>query len=205
MSTFPDAIVLAGGSGRRLGGVDKPALVIGGTSLLDRVLAAVDESPVVVVVGPPRLTARPVLFASEQPRGGGPAAALAAGLPVVTGDVVAVLAADLPFVTADVVRYLAAQLGTRNGALIVDADGNDQLLLGVWRTAELHAAVNAAGPLANRGLHHVLGRLNPVHVVLPAAEPVLDSASEGVSGVMQPRPWWDCDTPADVRRAEEYA
>jgi molybdopterin-guanine dinucleotide biosynthesis protein A len=189
--TFPDAIVLAGGSGRRLGGVDKPALVVGGKRLLDRVLAAVDASSVVVVVGPPRLTARPVLFATEQPPGGGPAAALAAGLPLVTSDVVGVLAADLPFVTADVVHHLTEQLGTRNGALIVDADGFDQLLLGVWRTAALRDAVKAAGPLANRGLHHVLGRLNPVRVVLPPAT--------------QPLAWWDCDTPADVRRAEEHS
>lgn len=202
--TFPDAIVLAGGAGRRLGGVDKAALVVGGKSLLDRVLAAVDDSPVVVVVGPPRLTARPVLFTSEQPAGGGPAAALAAGLPMVTGDFVAVLAVDLPFVTADVVRHLAAQVGTSSGALIVDADGNDQLLVGVWRTAALRDAVSAAGPLANRGLHHMLGRLNPVRVVLPPAEPLLVSPSQGGRRATQPEAWWDCDTPADVQRAEEY-
>jgi len=193
-SSFPDAIVLAGGSGRRLGGVDKAALVVGGKSLLDRVLAAVDESPVVVVVGPPRLTARPVLFTSEQPAGGGPAAALAAGLPMVSGDFAAVLAADLPFVTADIVRHLAAQIGSRSGALVVDGDGNDQLLVGVWRTASLRDAVSAAGPLANRGLHHMLGRLNPVRVVLPPFQP----------GTIEPQAWWDCDTPADVRRAEEH-
>lgn len=204
-SGFPDAIVLAGGNGRRLGGVDKAALVVGGTSLLDRVLAAVDESPIVVVVGPPRLTVRPVLFTSEQPAGGGPAAALAAGLPMVTGDFVAVLAADLPFVTADVVRHLAAQVGARSGALLVDGDGNDQLLVGVWRTASLRDAVSAAGPLANRGLRHMLGRLNPVRVDLPPAEPLLGSPSQGAGRAGHPQAWWDCDTPADIRRAEEHA
>jgi len=193
-SSFPDAIVLAGGAGRRLGGVDKAALAVGGKSLLDRVLAAVEESPVVVVVGPPRLAARSVLFTSEHPAGGGPAAALAAGLPMVTGDFVAVLAADLPFVTADIVRHLAAQIGSRSGALVVDGDGNDQLLVGVWRIASLRDAVSAAGPLANRGLHNMLGRLNPVRVVLPPLQP----------GMIEPQAWWDCDTPADVRRAEEY-
>ena len=203
--TFPDAIVLAGGKGRRLGGVDKPALVVGGTSLLDRVLTAVDESPVVVVVGPPRLTSGRCCSRLSTHAAGGPAAALAAGLPMVTSDVVALLAADLPFVTVDVVRHLTDQLGTRSGALIVDAGGNDQLLLGVWRTAALRDAVNAAGPLANRGLHHVLGRLNPVRVMLPSVDPLLGSAGGRGSAVRQPRPWWDCDTPADVLRAEEYS
>ena len=50
-------IILAGGAGRRMGGVDKAALVVGGVTLLDRVLTA--ARPVcdwLVVVGPARPT-----------------------------------------------------------------------------------------------------------------------------------------------------
>ncbi|MEH6375729.1 NTP transferase domain-containing protein, partial [Streptomyces sp. KLMMK] len=35
-----DAVVLAGGAARRLGGADKPTLRVGGRTLLDRVLEA---------------------------------------------------------------------------------------------------------------------------------------------------------------------
>ncbi|MEU9382801.1 NTP transferase domain-containing protein, partial [Streptomyces sp. NPDC048279] len=35
-----DAIVLAGGAARRLGGADKPSVRVGGRPLLDRVLTA---------------------------------------------------------------------------------------------------------------------------------------------------------------------
>ncbi|WP_198601894.1 NTP transferase domain-containing protein, partial [Streptomyces sp. MH60] len=35
-----DAVVLAGGAARRLGGADKPGLRVGARALLDRVLAA---------------------------------------------------------------------------------------------------------------------------------------------------------------------
>ncbi|MBA2559128.1 MAG: NTP transferase domain-containing protein, partial [Propionibacteriales bacterium] len=48
------AIVLAGGSGRRLGGVDKGSLVVGGKTLLERALAAVAEASCRIAVGPPR-------------------------------------------------------------------------------------------------------------------------------------------------------
>ena len=44
-----DAVLLAGGGAARLGGVVKPALQVGGVTLLDRVLAAV---PGVVSVQP---------------------------------------------------------------------------------------------------------------------------------------------------------
>ena len=36
-----DAVVLAGGAARRLGGVDKPGVRVGGRALLDRVLTLV--------------------------------------------------------------------------------------------------------------------------------------------------------------------
>ena len=81
----PDAaVILAGGQGRRLGGRDKPALLVGGRTLLDRALDAVSGVPV-VVVGPPRALPAGVFRVAEDPPGGGPAAAVAAGLRRVAG------------------------------------------------------------------------------------------------------------------------
>lgn len=74
-----DAVVLAGGAARRLGGADKPGVRVGGRALLDRVLAACAGARNTVVVAAPRPTARPVHWAREEPVGGGPLAALEAG------------------------------------------------------------------------------------------------------------------------------
>ena len=75
-----DTIVLAGGAARRLGGADKPALSVGGRPLLDRVIAACPDAAITVVVGPRRPATRAVVHALEDPPGGGPLAALDAGL-----------------------------------------------------------------------------------------------------------------------------
>ncbi|MFG3347695.1 DUF6457 domain-containing protein [Streptomyces sp. NPDC048018] len=80
MTTAYDAIVLAGGAARRLGGADKPGVRVGGRPLLDRVLAGCRDAGRTVVVAEPRATARPVEWTREEPPGGGPVAALAAGL-----------------------------------------------------------------------------------------------------------------------------
>ncbi|MET7697254.1 NTP transferase domain-containing protein [Streptomyces sp. NPDC005485] len=105
-----DAVVLAGGAARRLGGADKPGVRVGGRPLLDRVLAACSGAAVTVVVAEPRPTARSVTWAREDPPGGGPLAALAAGLRHTSAQYVVVLSADLPFLAGTTVRRLVAGL-----------------------------------------------------------------------------------------------
>jgi molybdopterin-guanine dinucleotide biosynthesis protein A len=139
-----DAVVLAGGAARRLGGADKPGLDVGGTPLLDRVLAACAPAGTTVVVGPERATARPVRWVREQPPGGGPVAAVAAGLGQVSGEFVLLLAADLPFFDAATAARLLLALAGAPGtaaAALVDADGRDQPLAAAYRTDTLRGAL----------------------------------------------------------------
>ena len=183
------AVVLAGGRAARLGGQAKPQLEVGGRPMLAAVLSAVADAEPRVVVGPPQPVPDGVLVLREQPPGGGPVAAMRAGLARVDADVVAVLAGDLPFLTAALVEGLRARL-VRDGVLVVDPAGRDQLLLGAWRLPALRAAAaTVTGPAPLRA---VLGRLS-VDRWSPPAEP----------GV--PPPWTDCDTPAELARARAAA
>src|SRR5665648_985882 len=75
-----DAIVLAGGEGIRLGGVDKAAVPVGGRPMLAHVLDAVAGARRTVVVAPPTVATFGVDRVQEDPPLGGPAAGLAAGL-----------------------------------------------------------------------------------------------------------------------------
>ncbi|WP_433459725.1 molybdenum cofactor guanylyltransferase [Micromonospora sp. CA-248212] len=113
MGTYA-AVVLAGGAARRMGGVDKPALPVGGRSMRDRVLAAVGDAAPRVLVGPADGVPDDVRVTREDPPGGGPVAATAAGLALLDPDttLVALLAADLPLLTraaiGDLLTHLAA-------------------------------------------------------------------------------------------------
>ncbi|MEU8253412.1 NTP transferase domain-containing protein [Micromonospora inaquosa] len=100
MGTYA-AVVLAGGAARRMGGVDKPALPVGGQPMRDRVLAAVTDAVPRVLVGAADAVPAGVLVVREDPPGGGPVAAAAAGLALLDADtgMVALLAADLPLLT----------------------------------------------------------------------------------------------------------
>ncbi|MFC7892813.1 NTP transferase domain-containing protein [Streptomyces sp. NPDC057381] len=140
-----DAVVLAGGAARRLGGADKPGLRVGGRALLDRVLAACAGARSTVVVAVPRPTARPVTWAHEDPPGGGPLAALAVGLAHTTAEHVVVLSADLPFLAGSTVgRLLSALVASdADGVLLTDADGRDQPLVAAYRASALRRELAA--------------------------------------------------------------
>ncbi|MFI8390544.1 NTP transferase domain-containing protein [Streptomyces sp. NPDC085540] len=135
-----DAIVLAGGAAQRLGGADKPALSIGGRALLDRVLDACPDARTTVVVGGRRATARPVHWTCEDPPGGGPVAALDAGLRRTTAELVLVLSADLPFLDRETVRALLDAPGV-DGAMLRDPGGRDQPLVAAYRSEPLRREI----------------------------------------------------------------
>ncbi|MER7954294.1 NTP transferase domain-containing protein [Streptomyces sp. NPDC096030] len=140
-----DAIVLAGGGAKRLGGADKPGVRVGGRALLDRVLAGCRGAGRTVVVGGRRETVRPVVWAREDPPGGGPLAGLGAGVREVGADLVLVLSADLPFLDEDTGRRLLDALTDAHdadAALLVDADGRDQPLVAAYRAAALRREVD---------------------------------------------------------------
>lgn len=175
------AVVLAGGRATRLDGTPKAGLSLDGRTLLDRALDAVAEAGEVVVVGEHEDTPRRVRFAVEEPRYGGPVAALRAGLdalPAPAPDAaarVAVLAVDMPRVTAATVRRLvdaAAPVSdddgpdasdAPDGAVLVGEDGRRQLAM-VLRRTSLLAALPSPADATGMPLHRLLAGLRLVEV-----------------------------------------
>lgn len=166
-------VVLAGGTSRRMGGGDKTALDLGaGRSVLDHLVSGLDPVVPVVVVGPERPLERSVTWAREQPPGGGPLAALAAGLTALLGaerEWLVLLAGDQPF-AADGVPLLLAAAGAANldAVLGVDPGGRDQPLLAAYRSAAVRAALEPLGPdVAGHAMAWLLDRMRVRRLPLP--------------------------------------
>lgn len=174
-------VILAGGRGSRLGGADKPMLDVGGEPVLARAVRALAGAEF-VLTGSPRRGFEHLRWTVEDPPGGGPTAALAAGLAVLGADPdpIALLAGDLVGVTAATVRRLCAAIAGVDGAVLTDASGHRQWALSVWRADTLRSALPDAP--AGVPLRTVLGALRVTEV----AELPGESA--------------DVDTPADLDR-----
>lgn len=215
--TFPRrdvvGIVLAGGRSSRLAqGCDLPAggkaaIVVGGRTLLERVLetlaAEVASTIVVAAVGqplPPGLAPRVVRDATPA---AGPLAGLRDGLAAVADGtepprLAFVASCDAPLLRREVVRLLIAAARS-TGALwtVPEVQGHRQVLTSVVALEMLPRIETwlAAGRRDLRGLCADLDRAGPgsVHVVaqprLVAVDPALDS-------------FVDVDTPADLRAIE---
>ncbi|WNB86933.1 NTP transferase domain-containing protein [Cellulomonas sp. ATA003] len=179
-----DAVVLAGGQGRRLGGVSKPDVAVAGRTLLDRALDAVAGARHVVVVGPPHLGRPGVVTALEDPPFGGPLAGLHAGVVALgaaaadgadgadAGDAadvaVLVLACDVPGAASSVpaLRAALAEHPGADGAQVV-REGRPQPVA-LYRAARLRDALDglaADGGLRGVPLRRLAERLRMTAVV----------------------------------------
>jgi molybdopterin-guanine dinucleotide biosynthesis protein A len=180
------AIVLAGGEGRRMGGVLKPLLRIKERTIISRVLDAVADADRIIVVGPdelaPELPEEAVLT-RESPPGGGPAVATAAGFRLCQGaDEIVVVAADLPFLTRQALATLRQESGEL--ALYGDDEGRWQPMVARWWAPALSRALESV-PVRMKDLLREAGDIS-----------ALRWTGTG------PPPWFDCDTPQDLALAE---
>ncbi|MET0787872.1 MAG: NTP transferase domain-containing protein [Cellulomonas sp.] len=161
-----DAVVLAGGRGRRLGAPSKPEVVVGGRALLDHALAAVAAADRVVVVGPPDVARPGIPTVLEEPPDGGPVAGLAAGLAYLAPDgLVAVLACDVPRAGSALPALLAAaRADDVDGARLVSADGHAQHLVAVYRSDALARALAALPEPRGAAMRRLVADLRLVDV-----------------------------------------
>ena len=159
MSEFA-AILLTGGSGRRLGGINKALLEVAGRSCFNHVLGALHSAQSVVVGGEtishqdPRLT-----FIREEPIGSGPVAAISAALPLVITKYVAVVSVDVPLVMGAFEELLSAWRPT-DVALVASDGTHESYLVSLFDTDALRGAIAELSTTNNASVKSVLAHLS---------------------------------------------
>ena len=190
-------IVLAGGRGSRLGGVNKALLDVGGRSLLDRVRAALagvtDET--ILVVNDDSLDATPGVRIVRDPEPhAGVLPALVAALETASSPACILVACDMPFLSTDLVRALLVRHRGYDVAIPV-VDGREEPMHAVYRRDSCRAAIAAALARGDRRMISFLGDLRVLRVdedELRRVDPLL-------------RSFFNINTPEDLAEARRIA
>ena len=153
------AIIVAGGGAKRLGGIDKPWLNINGIPIIEHVVKASREfaSPI-VIVGDRHdgwALASDVEWTLESPRGGGPVAAIRAGLATLPTEIdqILLLAADAPFIAQALEQLCAGDMTTDGKAIL--SQNRIQYLLSCVVKAPFEVAVARGGDSMHSVFDHL--------------------------------------------------
>ena len=156
-------MIVAGAGSRRLGGADKALVDVGGRTLLRRALDTASGAAASVVVGPPR-PGYDVTWCHEDPPGGGPVAAFAAGLARTQAQVVLLLAVDLPFAGPAVPELVRALNDSADLSVLVDGKSRPNYLASAWHRASVLRALADLGTPRGASMRTLVRALRMVEV-----------------------------------------
>jgi len=180
------AIVMAGGDSQRMG-TDKASLLFDGQTLLQSVIATMQQlfPQVIVSVRQPRAGIALPQVCDEQPDGG-PLAGLTASLGQITTPWAFAVACDMPFVVPEVVELLAGYR-FRHQAVVPIVHGHPQPLAAFYAASCL-ALLRTSLAAQQNSLRGVLKQLDVRYV----------DEAELLEADPQLRSFFDLDTPQDV-------
>ena len=189
-------IVLAGGTGKRLGGCSKPDLLIAGDRLISWTLSFLPKVPTVVVDPEEVEVPEKVFLTMEEPPGSGPAAGIVAGWHRLAAsfvfspsDIIGVCPVDAPL-SGFALRQLGRQLQEMNE----DGSGKEKILLG--QVGEVTQYV--LGAFTVRALME-MARSNPLNRSVRGLVGEIGFSTREIS----PNYARDVDTPADIAPVTE--
>ena len=189
MITDCTAIVMAGGDSSRMG-TDKASILLGGQTLLQSVVATMQQlfPQVIVSVRQPRAGIDLPQVCDEQPDGG-PLAGLVASLRQITTPWAFIVACDMPFVVPEVVELLAGYR-SQHQAVVPVVHGHPQPLAAFYAASCL-APLRASLAAQQNSLRGVLKQLDVRYV----------DEAEMLEADPHLRSFFDLDTPQDVAQA----
>lgn len=153
--TKPDCIILAGGEGKRMRGMDKGLAQYKNTPLIKLVIKKIEPQVSNIIISANRNIEQyknfgyPVVTdldsASNQKNNNdvyqGPLAGIAASLPLCTNEWVFIIACDMPLISDTIVSQLENNLKANNDKTIVIAEANKKLQLAMLLNKNLLTSI----------------------------------------------------------------
>lgn len=179
-------MILTGGTSSRFGS-DKSQAKLGAHSLIENLLITLPPEIDIVIVGPQlENNSRQVRYTQEHPLGGGPVAAIEAGLNLINSEFVVIIATDMPFASQILTVLTENFPDTEDATIPLDSAGIRQPLCALYRSDALVRALKKLGSTHGQSVRNLVQILTTKELQLePALRRIL----------------LDVDTPSDLERA----
>lgn len=174
-------MVLAGGASRRMGR-DKATLPFDGSTLVERVVAAVSGrcAPVFVIAAPgqplPELSAQVL---RDEVRGVGPLVATGRGLRAAAEagcDLAFVCAVDMPYLSGELIDTLVGPAVRLQADIVLPWDGRDHYLAGIYRT-DLTQRISGLVAAGERSMRALAESVDTQRIVMDAQQRALTNVN----------------------------
>lgn len=164
------ALILTGGTSKRFG-ADKSEALLAGRALVDHLISAIPEEISIIVVGPDRDSfSNRVQVTQESPAFSGPVAAIAAGVKLLSTELVAVFATDMPFGPLLIPQLLSSMNDDCEAVLPLDTSGFVQPLCALYRVDALIQALSSLETVIGESMRKLIANMRVVEIPINSEE-----------------------------------
>lgn len=176
------AAILAGGPARRMKGVTKPNIIVGGEKIIDRTLATLKDlfDEIIIVTNTPEefTTATGCKIVADQYTGIGPIGGIHAALKAACGDAVFIFAGDMPLLSSDFIKRQKVLFESLNCDILVPKTGTSvEPLHSIYRTSILNLLEEYLSGTNDNAVYVFLNRMNTRYMELDETEELRNTFS----------------------------
>jgi molybdenum cofactor guanylyltransferase len=168
-------VILAGGSNKRFGGITKSNIVIGGKTIISRIIYTIDGlfDEIIIVTNKPEEFSEFLQYkiVEDLYLKAGPLGGIHAALKTSSEDAIFVFAGDMPFLDEKIIKDQINEFNrTEHDVLIPKVDQFIEPLHAIYRKTVLNDLEKFLSERKNRAVRDFLSKLNVGYLQIPKSE-----------------------------------
>ena len=165
-------VILAGGSNKRFGGITKANVVIGGKTIISRMISTIEElfDEIIIVTNEPKEFREFIQYkiVEDQYLKAGPLGGIHAALKATSEDAIFVFAGDMPFLDKGIITYQINEFNKRqHDVLIPEVDQFIEPLHAIYRKSVLNRLEKFLSEGKSKAVRDFLCEVNVGYLQIP--------------------------------------
>ena len=168
-------VILAGGAGRRFGGIAKPNIPVNGERIISRIIGTIEDlfSEIIIVTNAPSEFSDLSRYktAGDHFQNAGPLAGIHSGLKSSENDAIFVFAGDMPFLNKEIIAEQIRQFRLNESEILIPMIGElIEPLHSIYRVSVLERMERFLAEGKNRSVREFISEMHADYFILQDSE-----------------------------------